>query len=77
MTAPEPIPPPAPKAVDEFTISPRWKNVIAIVITTVWAGGVLADAALIHFELSPYVHALMLCLGASVFGSNFVKGIRG
>jgi hypothetical protein len=61
---------------DTFTVSVRVKNAVAIVITAVWAGGIIADAALKDFSLSPFVYSTMLGLAASIFGSSFVKGFR-
>lgn len=57
-------------------VSVKVKNGIAIVITVMWAGGIIADAALADFSLSPFVYSTMLGLAASIFGSSFVKGIR-
>lgn len=46
-------------------------------ITVVWAAGITADAFLPGFQLSGWVYATMLGLASAIFGSNFVKGIRG
>jgi hypothetical protein len=67
---------PAAEQPDLFTVSARVKNAIAIVITACWAGGIVADAALKDFSLSPFVYSTMLGLAASIFGSSFVKGFR-
>ena len=72
-----PGPQSAPDAgLDLFTVSARVKNVIAIVITATWAVGIVADAALKDFSLSPFVYSTMLGLAASIFGSSFVKGFK-
>lgn len=60
----------------DLIVSQRVRNGIAIVITTVWAIGIVADALSKAFELSPFVYATMMGLAASIFGSNFVKGMR-
>lgn len=70
----DPLTPPTP--VLEPAVSPRVRNAIAAVITTIWAAGVIADAGLANFELSVLVHSMMAGLAASIFGSSFVKGIR-
>ena len=70
------VPPPPGEAIDPITVSVRVKNMVAIVITAVWAGGIIADAALKDFALSPFVYSTMLGLAASIFGSSFVKGFR-
>jgi hypothetical protein len=64
------------EGLDPITVSVRVKNMVAIVITAVWAGGIIADAALKDFALSPFVYSTMLGLAASIFGSSFVKGFR-
>jgi hypothetical protein len=65
-----------PAVPDPLTVSVRVKNAVAIVITAVWAGGIIADAALKDFSLSPFVYSTMLGLAASIFGSSFVRGFR-
>lgn len=57
-------------------ISPRMRNGIALVITTVWAGSFVADVTLASFETSPFIYMTMLGLAAAIFGSGFVKGIK-
>lgn len=63
-------------AVAADTVSVRVKNAIAVTITICWAGGIVADAALKDFALSPFVYSTMLGLAASIFGSSFVRGLR-
>lgn len=58
-------------------VSPRVRNAIAVFITMVWGVGLVADSVSTNFELPTSVHVIMLGLAASIFGSNFVKGIRG
>ncbi len=67
---------PPPGSDDLVFVSPRIRNGIAIVITSVWAVGILADAVLATFELSPFVYMTMLGLAAAIFGSGFVKGVK-
>lgn len=62
--------------LDLFTVSDRVKNAIAVVITATWAIGIVADAAMKDFALSPFVYSTMLGLAASIFGSSFVKGFK-
>lgn len=57
-------------------VSQQIRNAIAIIITAMWAVGIVADALSTAFELSPFVYATMMGLAASIFGSNFVKGIK-
>lgn len=66
------MPPPLPELVSQ-----RVRTIIALIITAVWAVGIVADGLSTKFELSPFVHATMLGLAASLFGSNFVKGMKG
>lgn len=80
-TAPSDSEPPvnAPPGIttgDWDSVSPPIRNVIAVVITAVWALGMVADAAMSTFALPSPVHAIMLGLATAVFGSNFVKGLR-
>lgn len=58
-------------------VSQQIRNAIAVVITAMWAVGIIADALSTAFELSPFVYATMMGLAASIFGANFVKGIKG
>ena len=85
MTSPSPSPEPSsgsPSAPsghppdDGGSVSPRVRNGIAVAITTVWAAGMTADVAMSTFAAPAAIHAIMLGLAASVFGSNFVKGLR-
>lgn len=69
-------PPSLDPTTDLFTVSVRVKNAIAVVITAMWAGGIIADAALKDFSLSPFVYSTMLGLAASIFGSSFIKGFK-
>jgi hypothetical protein len=69
-------PPESTVHAELFTVSVRVKNAIAVVITAMWAGGIIADAALKDFALSPFVYSTMLGLAASIFGSSFVKGFK-
>lgn len=64
------------EAAPDLTVSARVKNAIAITITACWAGGIVADALVKDFSLSPFVYSTMLGLAASIFGSSFVKGLR-
>lgn len=75
-SSPSEPPPIADPVLDLFTVSVRVKNAIAVVITAVWAVGIIADAGLKDFSLSPFVYSTMLGLAASIFGSSFVKGFK-
>ena len=61
---------------EDLLVSQRIRNGIAIVITGVWAAGIIADALSSAFELSPFVYATMMGLATAIFGSNFVKGLK-
>jgi len=61
---------------DGGSVSPGVRNGIAVAITAVWALGMIADVAMTTFSAPSAVHAIMLGLAASVFGSNFIKGVR-
>lgn len=77
LAAPPIVPAPAfDSPSDVFTVSIRVKNAIAVTITAVWAIGIIADAGLKDFSLSPFVYSTMLGLAASIFGSSFVKGFK-
>lgn len=67
---------PTPPLDDGVSVSPRVRNGIAITITAVWAVGLIADAAMSTFSQHTLVHTALIGLAASVFGSNFVKGLR-
>lgn len=60
----------------DLLVSQRTRNGIAITITAVWAIGIIADAVSAAFELSPYVYMTMIGLATTIFGSNFMKGIK-
>jgi hypothetical protein len=68
---------PGPGGQPPELVSQRVRTAIALTITAVWAVGIVADGLSDKFQLSPLVHAAMLGLAASIFGSNFVKGMRG
>lgn len=57
-------------------MSARVKNIIAVVITISWAGGIVLDAAIKDFALSPFVYSTMLALSGSLYGSSFVRGLK-
>lgn len=76
MWRPPASPPPPVLLESSDSVSPRVRNGIAITITAVWALGMVADVAMSTFSPPTVVHAIMLGLAASVFGSNFIKGIR-
>jgi hypothetical protein len=47
-----------------------------MIIAVMWSGGIVADAALSDFTLSPYVYTTMLTLCGAVFGTSLWKGVR-
>lgn len=67
-TGPPEVPPLIPQSV---------AVVIALAITLVWVVGIVADAVSTQFELNPFVYVTMLGLAGSIFGSNFIKGMKG
>ncbi len=58
-------------------VSMRVRNGMAITIVAIWAVGIIADALSADFVLSPFVYLTLIGLASSVFGANFVKGLRG
>jgi hypothetical protein len=47
-----------------------------LTITAVWALGIVADALIDKFTLSPWVYVTMLGTASASFGANFVKAVR-
>jgi hypothetical protein len=58
-------------------VSPRVRNGIAVTITGVWASTYIASIFIHSFTPSPYLHALMIGLATSIWGSGFVKAAKG
>lgn len=66
-----------PATVDPVAIvDAKTRRVIALVVTGMWAVGIIADAAFTTFELSPFVYLTMLGLASAIFGADFVKGMK-
>jgi len=59
-------------------VSKAVRDRLAYTIMVMWITGIVADVVMGDaFTLSPYVYFTMIGLASSVFGSNFVKDIRG
>lgn len=55
----------------------RITNAIAIVITLVWAASFLADIFIPRYDVSPFVHMIMMGLAGAIFGKSFISGSNG
>lgn len=51
----------------------RVSNIVALVVTTVWAISFLADIPMKSYEPSPYIHAIMLTVAGSAVANSMVK----
>lgn len=47
--------------------------VLASVITVVWVGSLIADAALPTYDVPPTIHALMMLAAGYIFGVGIFK----
>lgn len=54
-------------------MNPRTSNLIALVVTAVWAISFLADIILKSYEGSPYVHAIMMLVAGAAFSGQLIK----
>lgn len=54
-------------------MNPKTANLIALVVTAVWAISFLADIALKSYNGSPYVHAIMMVVAGAAFSGSLVK----
>lgn len=48
-------------------------NIIALVVTGVWALSFIADIILTSYEPSPYLHAIMMTVAGAAFGGSLLK----
>lgn len=54
-------------------INKRVTNVIAIIVTSVWALSFVADILMTTYEPSPYLHAIMMTVAGSAFAGSMIK----
>jgi hypothetical protein len=52
-------------------------NVIAIVVTTVWACSFLADIVFKEYQPSAFVHLAMMAVVGAAFGHSFIAKKNG
>lgn len=51
----------------------RLTNLIALVITLVWAASFVADIFMASYEPSPYIHAIMMTVSGAAFAGSVIK----
>ena len=65
---------------DDDILPLRVRVWVAVAVIALWGLSVLTTIAAFYFErtwnVSPWVHLIMLGVAASALGSNFLKGIR-
>lgn len=54
-------------------VSSRTRNIVALVVTTVWALTLVAPLFIKGFVPSPYASFAMLGMAGAIFGSNFMR----
>lgn len=54
-------------------MNPRTGNLIALVVTAVWAISFLADIISKSYAGSPYVHAIMMLVAGAAFSGQLIK----
>jgi hypothetical protein len=54
----------------------RISNIIALVITAVWATSFIADIISSNYEPSPYIHGIMMLVAGAAFGDSVIRRSR-
>lgn len=53
-------------------INKRVANLIALIVTIVWALSFVADVVIQNYEPSPYIHTVMLAVAGAAFARSVV-----